>query len=236
VHDLGQRQQLGTHVEAGSLNRVHVNGEAHPVIFKIKLNAAPAFRKIPTFSNCERAYSGQRIDDIWQALFLFVADEDKLTVFQIRKIIRSAQQDCAAIDVFSPNDVIQRAAEWIVAKDADRERTCFISKNVRGPFDKFRKVQKKRRFKFVLGGTPGLCRSSSGTGWREPKGQKHQYGYPHQAQMYSPPVAPSSATLKPRLKCETELARRQNCQRNWAYTLRLIRVVAALPVESTYSS
>jgi len=153
VDNFGQNQKLGADGQPRPLHRIHVDGKAHSVIFNEELHAAAALRKIIALTHHKRARSIQRIKYVREVLFFFLTNENKLAGLQIGESSRSVHQNSTSIDVLPPNDFIQRAAEWVVPEYAHRKGSFFIPENIRRPFDEFRKVQKKRRLQFVLGGT-----------------------------------------------------------------------------------
>ena len=79
MDDSGQGKQLGTDRESGPLNRIHVDCEPHPVIFKKELDSATALGKTCTLSNQQHTRTFQTVHYFWQTLFLSLANEYKLT-------------------------------------------------------------------------------------------------------------------------------------------------------------
>jgi hypothetical protein len=156
VDDSGQREQSGIDTQAGPLNRIYVNGESQFVIFQKELDPATALRKSLALPHDKHTGPFQAAQYFRQTLFFPLANENKLTYLQLRGFIDPAGQEFPIMNGFSPEDLIECAAKRVVSKDADSNWSFVTLKNVRGPFDEFCKVQKKRGFDLILDRRAGL--------------------------------------------------------------------------------
>ena len=150
VDDFGQREQFGTDAQASSLNRVHVDGEAHPVIFQIELDFAAALREILAFPDHKRACALQIIQNIRQEFVFPCTDENDLAGFQFPDIVDPSFHERPIVDIFSADDVIERAPKRVVSENADRNRSFFIREGVKRPVYKFCEVKQEGRLNLIL--------------------------------------------------------------------------------------
>lgn len=150
VDDFGQREQFGTDTQASSLNRIHVDGEAHPVIFQIELDFATALREILAFTDHKRTHTLEIIQNVRQEFVFPRTDENDLAGFQFPDFVDPAFHEPPIVDIFSADDVVQCAPKWVVPENADRNWSFFIREGVRRPVYKFCEVKQEGRLNLIF--------------------------------------------------------------------------------------
>src|SRR6185437_1638177 len=106
VNNLGQREQLGTDIQASPLNRIHVDCESHPVIFQIELDFTAALGEIPAFPDHKHTYTLQIAQNFRQKFIFPRTDKNDLAGFQFPRFIDSAFHEVSIVNTFSSDDLV----------------------------------------------------------------------------------------------------------------------------------
>src|SRR5437867_1456241 len=126
THDFAKFQQPRTDLDSGALCGTGVDFKPDLVSVHHKTDRAALPREAIALADGENVRALKAREDFAETPLLRLGNKNELAILQVFEAVRALDADLATPDVLTTADFVQRAAQRIVAEDADGERRVGI--------------------------------------------------------------------------------------------------------------